>query len=136
MAPTVIDAYRSACEDAGKEAGEIILQAGFSWAEDDSTALEAARVWKSTQVPEYFTDDWSDPQAMYDNAERQVSDEEFKGSFIISSDPGHHVERVREVEELGATVVCLQNTSGAGPVRALEVYGESVLPELRGTRAG
>jgi coenzyme F420-dependent glucose-6-phosphate dehydrogenase len=116
--------------------GEIILQAGFSWAEDDDAALEGARVWKSTQMPEYFTDDWSDPQAMYENAERQVSDDDFKGAFAISSDPEHHVERVREVESLGATVVCLQNASGADPLRALETYGESVLPRLRARSAG
>ena len=40
QAPTVIDAYRGACDDLGKEAGEVILQAGFSWAEDDDAALE------------------------------------------------------------------------------------------------
>jgi len=118
--------------DAGKPPGEIILQAGFSWAEDDDTALEAARVRKAAQIPEYFTDDWSDPQAMYRNAEEQLSDDEFKSSFIISSDPDHHVERVREVEQLGATIVCLQNTSGADPLGALRLYGERVLPALRG----
>ena len=114
----------------------MILQVGFSWAEDDEAALEGARVWKSTQMPEYFTDDWSDPQAMYENAERQVSDDDFKGAFAISSDPEHHVERVREVESLGATVVCLQNASGADPLRALETYGESVLPRLRARTTG
>jgi coenzyme F420-dependent glucose-6-phosphate dehydrogenase len=131
MAPDVIDAYRGACDDAGREPGEIILQAGFSWAEDDDDALEGARVWKSTQVPDYFTDDWHDPRAMYERAEDEVSDDDFRDSYIISSDPGHHVERIREVEQLGATVVCLQNGSGAAPLRALEVYGESVIPALR-----
>ena len=29
----LIDVYKGACEDEGKEPGEIILQAGFSWAE-------------------------------------------------------------------------------------------------------
>ena len=131
-APEVIDAYRSACDDAGKEPGEIILQAGFSWAEDDDAALEGARVWKSTQVDDYFTDDWHDPQAMYERGEREVSDEAFKESYIVSSDPEQHVERIREVERLGATVVCLQNGSGSAPERALEVYGESVLPAFTG----
>jgi coenzyme F420-dependent glucose-6-phosphate dehydrogenase len=132
MAPDVIDAYRGACHDAGREPGEIILQAGFSWAEDDDAALEGARVWKSTQVPDYFTDDWHDPNAMYERAEAEISDGDFKESYIISSDPERHVERIREVEQLGATVVCLQNGSGAAPLRALEVYGESVFPALRG----
>ena len=133
-APEVIDAYRSACDDAGKEPGEIILQTGFSWAEDDDAALEGSRVWKATQPPEFFTDDWSVPEKMYEHAEQNVSDEEFKEGYIVSSDPEYHAERVREVEKLGATVVCLQNGSGADPLGALRVYGEKVLPALRGAR--
>jgi coenzyme F420-dependent glucose-6-phosphate dehydrogenase len=132
MANPVIEAYRAACDDAGRAPGEIILQAGFSWADDDDAALEGARVWKSTQIPDYFTDDWHDPRAMYERGETEVSDEEFKQSYIVSSDPQHHIERIREIERLGATVVCLQNGSGAAPERALEVYGDSVLPALRG----
>jgi coenzyme F420-dependent glucose-6-phosphate dehydrogenase len=134
QAPGIIDAYRTACDDAGREPGEIILQAGFSWAEDDAAALEGARVWKATQIPDYFTDDWHDPRAMYERAEREVSDDDFKEAYIVSSDPALHAERVREVERLGATVVCLQNGSGAAPEEALRVYGERVLPALRGAR--
>lgn len=133
-APDLIDAYRSACDDAGKKPGEIILQAGFSWAEDDDAALEGARVWKATQPQEYYTDDWHDPKAMFEKADREVSDEEFTHSYIVSSDPEHHAERVREVEGLGATVVCLQNASGADPRGALRTYGEHVLPALTGAR--
>lgn len=133
-APELIAAYRSACADAGKEPGEIILQAGFSWAEDDAAALEGARVWKATQPEEYFTDDWHDPTAMFEKADREVSDEEFMQSYIVSSDPEHHVERIREVEELGATTVCLQNGSGADPLGAMRTYGERILPALKGAR--
>jgi coenzyme F420-dependent glucose-6-phosphate dehydrogenase len=130
----LIEAYRDACDDAGKEPGEIVLQTGMSWADDDDAALEGARVWKATQPQEYFTDDWHDPQAMYENAEREVSDDEFKESYIIGSDPELHVERLRQVESLGATIVCVQNASGSDPLRALQVYGARVLPELKGAR--
>ena len=41
------------------------------------------------------------------------------------------MERIGEVEDLGATVLCLQNGSGAAPERALEVHGDSVLSALR-----
>jgi coenzyme F420-dependent glucose-6-phosphate dehydrogenase len=132
--PDLIDAYRSACDDAGKEPGEIILQTGMSWAEDDHAALEGARVWKSTMAQEYFTDDWHDPKAMFENAEAEYSDEDFAAQYIVSSDPSEHVERLREVGRLGATVVCIQNASGADPDRALAVYGAEVLPALRGAR--
>ena len=50
--------------------------------------------------------------------------------MIISSDPDLHAERVRQVEELGATTVALMNISGADPVTAVDVYGHQVLPRL------
>jgi coenzyme F420-dependent glucose-6-phosphate dehydrogenase len=133
-APDLIEDYRGACDDAGKPPGEVILQAGFSWAPDDDAALEGARVWKATQPLEYFTDDWHDPKQMYERAESQVSDDEFKESYIIGSNPELHAELIREVEGLGATVVCLQNASGADPLGALRTYGERVLPALKGAR--
>jgi len=43
-------------------------------------------------------------------------------------------ERVRELERMEPTVICLQNASGADPEGALRVYGEKVLPALRDVR--
>jgi len=131
MAPKMIDAYRSAASDAGREPGEIILQAQFSWAEDDDAALEGARVWKGAQPEEFFTDDWHDPAAMLRRGEETTSDDELREALIITSDPGAHAERIREVEKLGATQVALMNVSGADPHAAIETYRDSVLPALR-----
>jgi len=89
-------------------------------------------VWKATLPPEYFREDWSDPVEMQRKAQAEISDDEFKEGYIVSSDPSVHADRVREIERLGATVVCLQNGSGADPHGALRVYGEQVLPTLRG----
>jgi coenzyme F420-dependent glucose-6-phosphate dehydrogenase len=134
--PDIIEAYRAAADDAGREPGEILLQVGFSWAKDDDGALEGARVWKGAQPEEFYRDDWHDPQAMYEEGERQLSDEDLKQSFIIASDPEVHVERIREVEQLGATIVVAMNNSGADPHGAIRIYGERVLPALRGVRVG
>jgi coenzyme F420-dependent glucose-6-phosphate dehydrogenase len=134
QAPEVIDAYRAACDDAGREPGEILLQVGMSWAEDDDRALEGARVWKGAQPNEFYRDDWHDPRAMYEEGERQVSDEQLKEAMIISSDPAVHVERIREVEKLGATIVAVMNNAGTDPHAAIGVYGDTVLPALRGAR--
>ncbi len=133
QAPEVIDAYRAERERLEKEPGEVILQTGFSWAESDEEALEGARVWKGTQPPEFFTDDWSDPREMQRKGEEDFSDEEFMEAYIVSADPEEHVKRIREVAELGATIVCLQNASGADPHEAFRVYGEAVLPALAKT---
>jgi coenzyme F420-dependent glucose-6-phosphate dehydrogenase len=135
-APSVIDTYRGAAEDAGKEPGEVLLQIGMSWAQDDDTALEGARVWKGAQPREFYRDDWHRPAEMYEEGERQVSDDDLREAFIISADPELHAERVREVERLGATTVVLMNNSGPDPHGAIRVYGESVLPALRGARVG
>jgi coenzyme F420-dependent glucose-6-phosphate dehydrogenase len=131
QAPEVIDAYKSAAEDAGREPGEILLQANFSWAQDEDAALEGARVWKGAQPDEFYTDDWHRPKDMYEEGERQLSDDDLKESLIISSDPKVHAERIREIEEMGATIVVLMNNSGADPMGAIDFYANSVLPALR-----
>jgi len=129
-APEILDAYRGAAEDAGREPGEVVLQAAFSWATDDEAALEGARVWKSAQPKEFYREDWHDPKAMYEHAAEQVSDEDLREAMIVSADPGEHLERIREVEGMGATIVALMNNSGADPHAAIEVYGREVLPRL------
>src|SRR3954468_23273016 len=127
--PEVLEAWRGAGGD-----GEIVFQALFSWAETDESAFEAARKWKGAQPEDHYTRDWHKPQEMYEHGEQEMSDEEFAQNAIIGSDPDKHVERLRELEQMGATVIVLQNNSGADPMRAIEVYGEEVLPALRGAR--
>ena len=129
--PEIIEAYRSAAADAGREPGEIVLQAAFSWAEDDDDdALEGARVWKGAQPKEFYREDWHDPKAMQEHGSEQLSDDDLREAMIISSDPDQHVERIREVEEMGATTVALMNNSGADPEGAIAVYAHEVLPKL------
>jgi coenzyme F420-dependent glucose-6-phosphate dehydrogenase len=134
-APPLIEAYRAACSDAGREEGEILLHAGFSWAETDEEAFEASKVWKATFPDEFYVDDWHSPTDMQKHAQEQVSDDEFREGFLIGSDLGEMTERVREIEKLGATKVVLMNLSGADPHGAIQAYGNEVLPALRGVRA-
>ena len=108
-----------------------MLQAQFSWAPEDDDALEGARVWKGAQPDEFYTDDWHDPRAMYEHAAATVTDDEFKQAVIVSADPQDHVERIKEIEQLGATTVALMNVSGADPHGAIATYRDHVLPNLR-----
>jgi coenzyme F420-dependent glucose-6-phosphate dehydrogenase len=130
QAPPVIAAYLRSCEAAGREPGEIVLQGLFSWAEDDETALESAREWKATLVDEHYTEPIADP-AEIQAAGRDVSDAKFKAMAIVSSDPAAHVRKIKAIKQLGATAIVLMNVSGAAPDRALRIYGDDVLPELR-----
>jgi coenzyme F420-dependent glucose-6-phosphate dehydrogenase len=79
QAPQVIAAYRRGCEEAGREAGEIVLQSLFSYAESDELALEQAREWKATTVDAHYTDPIHDP-AQIQAAGREVGDTQFKAS--------------------------------------------------------
>ena len=56
-----------AAEDAGREPGEIVLQAGFSWAEDDDAALEGAASGRARSRTSSTRDDWHDPKAMHEH---------------------------------------------------------------------
>jgi coenzyme F420-dependent glucose-6-phosphate dehydrogenase len=132
--PAIVEAYREARREAGREGdGEILFQTMFSWAETVEEALESARPWKGAQPKEFFTDDWHVPAEMYARGESQVSDEEFLAGSFIGPDVAEQVERIRELDELGPTIVVLQNAS-PDPERAIEVYGREVLPALRGDR--
>src|SRR4051794_30689929 len=131
MAPDVIRTYHAERGRLGKDAGEVVLSVLVSYASSDEEALEAARRWKGAQPSEFYKDDWHKPADMFAEGDRQLSDDELAEKIVASGDPDTHVERLKEVADLGATVICVQNNSGADPVGMVEVYGEKVLPALR-----
>jgi coenzyme F420-dependent glucose-6-phosphate dehydrogenase len=133
QAPQVIEAYRRACSDNGREPGEIIVQSGFHLADDEQAAIAATKKWKATQLPESYLRDLHDPAEMFAKADERFSDQEFaKEGFIVASDPAEHVDRIREMEKLEATVVCLQLIGDLDPLGSIARYGSDVLPALRG----
>ena len=137
QAPAIIEAYRDSCARHGREPGEVIFQAGFAWAESEEAAIEGARKWKPTQLPELYVDDIRDQDHMQRLADEQMTDEQFaKEGFLVGSDPAEHVERIREMVRAGATVVCLQLIGDADPMGSIRTYGEQVLPVLRGAPVG
>lgn len=132
-APEIIEAYRESCSEHGREPGEVIMQSGIAWARDEDAALAGARKWKPTQMDEVYRDDIHDPAEMQRLADEKLSDDEFaKQGFIVGSDPDEHAERIREIADAGASVVCLQLIGDADPLGTIRTYGERVLPALRG----
>jgi coenzyme F420-dependent glucose-6-phosphate dehydrogenase len=134
IAGEVIEAYRASCSENGRTPGEVILQTGFAWADDDERAIAGARRWKPTQMEEVYRDDIWRPEEMQRMASEKVSDEEFaKEGFIVAADPDEHVERLREMAKVEPTVICLQLIGSADPDGTIRTYGEHVLPALRKT---
>lgn len=68
---------------------------------------------------------------MYAHAEQTIDDDGFREQVIISSDPAEHVRRIRQVEELAATIVAIINCSGAAIEGSIDVYADQLFPELR-----
>ena len=117
---------------------DLILLAGdlttYGEPEQGAVLADACRDLTTPVVAVLGNHDWHDPQKMYEHGEKVVSDDDLKQSFIVSSDPDVHAERIREVEEMGASTVVVMNNSGADPHGAIRVYGEHVLPALKGAR--
>jgi coenzyme F420-dependent glucose-6-phosphate dehydrogenase len=131
-APEVIDAYREACAEFGRPVGRIVLQSGIAWANDRDAAIEGARRWKPTQLPELYTDDIWDQRDMQRRADEQMTDDEFATEgFIVSDSVDEHVSRIREIEAIGGDVVALQLIGSADPEGTIERYRHDVLPALR-----
>jgi coenzyme F420-dependent glucose-6-phosphate dehydrogenase len=130
-APAVIAAYRKECEQAGREPGEIILQGVAAAAETSELALEASREWKATLADESYADDVADP-AQVGQVGEGISDLKYKMMAALSADPDAHVRQVKMIRAMGATAVVMMNVSGADPLGTIRLYGDHVLPALRG----
>ncbi len=130
-APRVIAAYRKAAEEAGREPGEIILQGIAAVAGSDELALESSREWKATLADEPYAEDVSDPGQVGEIGEN-VPDRKYTTMAIVSADPARHVRQLKAIKAMGATAIVVMNVSGADPLGMLRLYGEHVLPELRG----
>jgi coenzyme F420-dependent glucose-6-phosphate dehydrogenase len=129
-APEVIAAYRKACEDAGREPGEIILQGLAAAAETSDLALESSREWKGTLADESYADPVSDPGEVGALGE-SLSDTKFKAMATVSANPDAHVRQLKMMRTMGATAIVMMNVSGADPLGTIRMYGDHVLPALR-----
>jgi coenzyme F420-dependent glucose-6-phosphate dehydrogenase len=137
-APKIIEAYKKACADHGREVGDIVLQAGFHLGEPEEAIIKATKKWKTTQFPEYYLGDHHDLDKMAAEAEQRMSDEEFAHQgFLVSTDPQEHIDRIRQMMDVdeAVTVMCLQGIGDHEPLTSIRRYGEEVLPVLRGGAA-
>ena len=71
---------RGACEDAGREPGEIVLEADVLLGRRRRRPRSSRRAsGRAPQPPEYYADDWSRPgRDVPSDAEQEISDEELR----------------------------------------------------------
>jgi coenzyme F420-dependent glucose-6-phosphate dehydrogenase len=138
-APEVIEAYKKACAENGREVGDVILQAGFALGDDEAALIKHTKKWKTTQFPEYYLESDHDLEKMAKSAEERMSDEEFAHEgFLVSSDVDEHIRRIKEMIAIddAVSVICLQGIGDLDPITSIRRYGEEVLPALGGGSGG
>ncbi|WP_150306792.1 TIGR03885 family FMN-dependent LLM class oxidoreductase [Planctomonas psychrotolerans] len=121
-----VDAYRSA---GGR--GELALQVHLSYAETDAEALAIAHdQWRANVFGPPLAWDIDSVEG-FDEAAAYVKPEDMAASVVISADPDEHVRRLEEFASLGFDRIYLHHV-GKEQDRFIDVFGERVLPRLRG----
>lgn len=129
--PEILAAHRESAQRHGRDPGKLILQGLIAYARDETALLDGSRGWRGPQPPEVYRDAVGTPEEIQAVAAPQIGDDDLREKLILSTDPTVHVERVLQLVELGADIVCLQNVAGADPLGTIELYGDEVLPAVR-----
>ncbi|WP_403023876.1 TIGR03885 family FMN-dependent LLM class oxidoreductase [Salinibacterium sp. GXW1014] len=120
----VVDAYRGA-----GGTGPLVLQVHVSYAASADQALAIAHdQWRSNVFSPPLCWDLDTVEA-FDVASAHVRPEDVHGSVVISADLEEHVERLRELIEIGFDEVYLHHV-GQQQRDFIEAFGERVLPRL------
>jgi probable non-F420 flavinoid oxidoreductase len=121
----VVEAYR-----AGGGRGPTALQVHLSWAESDDEALAiASEQWRQGLVEPPLTWDLDDPRE-FDRLTASAPPGAVRNAVLVSSDPAWHLERLTELVEVGFDRVYLHHV-GTAQEQFIDVFGESVLPQLK-----
>ncbi|SMD22663.1 TIGR03885 family FMN-dependent LLM class oxidoreductase [Kibdelosporangium aridum] len=122
----MIDAYRSA---GGR--GKVYLQVHLSWAADDETAAAIAHEqWRSNVfVPPVCWD--LEMTDHFDVVSQHVTAEQVAKVVNVSAQPNQHADWLRQYADLGFDEIYLHHV-GQELDAFIDVFGDKVLPQLRG----
>jgi probable non-F420 flavinoid oxidoreductase len=128
----LLGAYR----DAGGT-GKAVLQVHLSWAPtEDEAASIAMDQWRTNSVGPPMAWDIATARHFDDYAAtEQISLEEVRQTVNISAEAGRHAQWLQEYADLGFDEMYLHHV-GQHQRAFIDVFGESVLPQLRSTEGG
>jgi probable non-F420 flavinoid oxidoreductase len=123
----VIAAFRA----GGGDGKRLAVQIHLSWAPDEDSALEIAHdQWRTNVFAPPLCWDLETVE-QFDIAAQHVSPEAMRDTVVVSADLARHVEVLRELAALGFDEIYLHYV-GREQERFIDVFGQHVLPELRG----
>jgi len=121
----VVEAFR---ERAGGGT-PVLCQVHLSWDPDEDRALEIAHdQWRSNVFGSELA--WNlELPAQFDAAAGTVRPDDVRGSVLVSSDLGFHIDRLGEIADVGFDGIFLHHV-GREQEAFVEAFAEKVLPEL------
>ena len=123
----IIDAFRS----NGGEGKKLFLQAQVSYADSYDEALAGAHdQWRMSVLSSDVMNELKTPEEI-DAETEDVTLEQVAERIRVSADPEEHLHWLQQDAEMGFDAVYVHNVN-KDQKRFIQVYGEQVLPRLKG----
>jgi coenzyme F420-dependent glucose-6-phosphate dehydrogenase len=128
---TLLPALREGIQQAGRSADAVdtMLEVKVSFDPDRARALQDTRFWAPLALTAEEKMNVHDPLEMQRLGE-QLPIERAASRFMVSTDPGEHVERIAHYVEMGFRHLVFHGP-GHDQQRFIETYGTQILPALR-----
>ena len=124
--------FEAAAKAAGKNPAEMpVLIEQFVTVGTREDAARAAELWRflPNAFKTYF--EIRDPKAIQDLATAELPIEKVIADWVVSPDPGVHVDKIAELFRSGATIVNV-HSGQADQKSVIDFYGRQVMPKLPG----
>ena len=128
---TLLPNVAKGLENGGREANDIeyMIEMKVSFDTDRVRAMEDTRHWAALALSPEEKTGVEDPAEMEKLADAVPAERAAK-RWIVSTDPDEHVERLREMIDLGFTHLVF-HAPGPDQIRFLDLYSSEVLPRRR-----
>ncbi len=129
---TLLPAVAEGAEKAGRTVRDLdmMIEVKVSFDHDRDTAMAATQFWGALALTPEQKAGVDDPVEMQRLAD-ELPVERTAGRFIVSTDPDEHVASIRRYLDLGFNHLVF-HAPGPDQDRFLRLYGDEILPRLRG----
>ena len=123
-------AFDNGVRSAGNQTDRCVLVESYVVVGGVAEAEEAARFWRFVPIGFKELLDEPDPREIQRVAEQRLSLQDVYRTWVVSADPGAHVEALQKQFEAGATDVFI-HSGQSDQQRVIDFYASAVLPRLR-----
>ena len=123
--------FENGAREAGRDPSQMpVLVEQFVVVGDRTEAERSAELWRF--IPKAFSKYYNmrDPEAIQQQAAKDLKLEEVYSTWPVSTDPDVHVKAITKLFDSGATIVNI-HTGQQDQRRVIDFYGKEVLPRVR-----